>query len=168
MERESASSKFSIGSDMPKFNLKATDGNSYGDDYLKAGKASLVIFTCNHCPYVKGSEKMLNDSIADFLEEGFRVVAICSNDSIGYPDDSFEKMKEKNKIQQILIQFVRTQLRSNQTLSKDTYRALIANLNQYSKDSYQGKALLYLDAKIWAESKLKGKTIEALKQEAGG
>lgn len=77
----------------------------------------------------------------------------------------FKKMKEKNKVQQILIQFVRTQLRSNQTLSKDTYRALIDELNHYSKDSYEGKALLYLDAGIWAESKLKGKTIEAVKKE---
>lgn len=76
----------------------------------------------------------------------------------------FEKMKEKNKIQQILIRFVRTQLRPNQTLSKNTYRSLIDELNQYAKDSYEGKALLYLDAKAWAESKLRGKTIEALKQ----
>lgn len=77
----------------------------------------------------------------------------------------FKKMKEKNKVQQILIQFVRTQLRSNQTLSKDTYRALIDDLNHYSKDSYEGKALLYLDAKMWAKSKLRGTTIEAMKQD---
>lgn len=72
----------------------------------------------------------------------------------------FEKMKEKNKVQQILVQFVRTQLRSNQSLSKETYQNLIENLNKYAKDSYQGKALLYLDAKAWAESKLQSTTIE--------
>ncbi|MBY5959227.1 hypothetical protein KUV50_13825 [Membranicola marinus] len=74
----------------------------------------------------------------------------------------FKKMREKNKVQQILIQFVRTQLRSNQSLSQQTYQALIDELNLYTKDTYEGKALLYLDAMTWAESKLKGKTIETL------
>ncbi len=98
--------------------------------------------------------------LAHFEEKNFALLTHLIKSATKF----FEKMKEKNKIQQILIQFVRTQLRSNQTLSKDTYRALINNLNQYAKDSYEGKALLYLDALIWAESKLKNKTIEELKR----
>lgn len=99
--------------------------------------------------------------LAHFEEKNFALLTHLIKSATKF----FEKMKEKNKVQQILIQFVRTRLRSNQTLSKETYRALIDELNQYSKDSYQGKALLYLDAKIWAESKLRSKTIEALKLE---
>lgn len=99
--------------------------------------------------------------LAHFEERNFALLTHLVKSATKF----FEKMKEKNKVQQILIQFVRTQLRSNQTLSKDTYRNLIEHLNQYSKDTYQGKALLYLDAKIWAESKLHSKTIEALKLE---
>lgn len=102
--------------------------------------------------------------LAHFEEKNFALLTHLIKSATKF----FEKMKEKNKIQQILIQFVRTRLRSNQTLSRDTYRELIDNLNQYSKDSYQGKALLYLDAKIWAESKLKKKTIEELKLEKVG
>lgn len=99
--------------------------------------------------------------LAHFEEKNFALLTHLIKSATKF----FEKMKEKNEVQQILFQFVRTQLRPNQGLSKETYRQLIEELNHYTKDTYQGKALLYLDAKKWAESKLKGKTIEGLMQE---
>ena len=95
MERTSVSDTLTIGSSIPQFLLPATDGQSYGSNYLADAKAALVIFTCNHCPYVKGSEQQLNQTIQGFMERGLKVLAINSNDALQYPDDSFEKMKEK-------------------------------------------------------------------------
>ncbi len=95
MERTNTSEKLQIGHFLPTFSLVATDGLTYTQDYFKGAKAGLVIFTCNHCPYVKGSEVAMNQAIGRFLDQGLMVVAINANDAQQYPEDSFEKMKEK-------------------------------------------------------------------------
>jgi peroxiredoxin len=97
MERTESSSSFALGSKLPSFTLRNVD-DSYVEslEFLSSGKAALVIFTCNHCPYVKGSEVEMNKVIQEFQSQGLRVLAINSNDAEQYPDDSFEKMKEKS------------------------------------------------------------------------
>jgi peroxiredoxin len=96
MERSTVSANFSIGSDLPEFTLPCTDGSNISSrEFFATAKASLVIFTCNHCPYVKGSEAALNNVVRELLPNGLNVLAISSNDAIQYPDDSFDKMKEK-------------------------------------------------------------------------
>lgn len=95
MERDSLSQKFPIGSSLPEFALPNVDGRMLGTAYLGEGKASLVVFSCNHCPYVKGSEDMLVEVIKRFDGQGLRTVAISSNDAVKYPEDNFDKMKEK-------------------------------------------------------------------------
>lgn len=97
MQREECSVKFGIGSQMPKFVLPATDGNDYSDQYFESSKARLVIFTCNHCPYVKGSEDFFQEAILKYKDYGLKTVAISSNDAVQYPEDSFEKMKDKSE-----------------------------------------------------------------------
>ena len=97
MERDSVSNSFSIGASLPQFELPNIDGRSVGTAYLRAGKAALVAFTCNHCPYVKGSEEMLIEIVRRFESAGLKAVAINSNDAIKYPEDSFDKMKEKSE-----------------------------------------------------------------------
>jgi peroxiredoxin len=95
MERDLVSEKFPIGSTLPKFSLPNIDGNNIGSDYLMKGKGSVVVFSCNHCPYVKGSDLALSEIASRFQERGIKFVAISSNDAAQYPDDSFEKMKVK-------------------------------------------------------------------------
>lgn len=56
----------------------------------------MVIFTCNHCPYVKGSEQALIKIFRQFESKGLKAVAISSNDANQYPEDGFDKMKEKS------------------------------------------------------------------------
>lgn len=97
MERRTSSDKFPLGSALPEFNLPGVDGKSHGSAYLKSGKAALVVFSCNHCPYVKGSEEMLIDIVRDKEKEGLRTVSINSNDAVQYPEDSLHMMKEKAK-----------------------------------------------------------------------
>ena len=95
MERENISEQLKIGDKVPSFSLVGTDGLTYSESYFTGARAVLVIFTCNHCPYVKGSEEALNSLIKNFLTQGLKVVAINANDALQYPEDSFEKMKEK-------------------------------------------------------------------------
>lgn len=96
MQRETDSQKLKVGDALPQFELPATDGSSRGTAWLTQGRAALVAFTCNHCPYVKGSEEMLVKIAGQFADDGLRVVAISSNDAMQYPEDSFDKMKEKS------------------------------------------------------------------------
>ena len=95
MERTETSTECGIGCNMPEFSLPATDGQSYDQSYFDGAKACLVIFTCNHCPYVKGSEEQMNQTVVQHLEAGLKVLAISSNDAVKYPEDNFDKMKEK-------------------------------------------------------------------------
>ncbi|GAA5220982.1 hypothetical protein [Membranihabitans marinus] len=80
----------------------------------------------------------------------------------------FEKMKEKNKVQEALMKFVKTRLRPNHSMTRKAYKELILTLDEYAKDPYEGKALLYLDARIWAESKLTNTSIELIKRRQSG
>ncbi|MCO6432107.1 MAG: thioredoxin family protein [Deltaproteobacteria bacterium] len=95
MEREAKSSKFPIGSKLPIFTLPAAQGGEAGSDTLTGAKLSLVAFTCNHCPYVKGSEEMLVATVREFEGQGLRAIAISSNDAAQYPEDGFDAMKVK-------------------------------------------------------------------------
>ena len=96
MERETISIAFPLGSPLPSFELVNVDGSRLGSEYLSGAKAGLVAFLCNHCPYVKGSEDMLISIVKRFQGEGLKTLAINSNDSAKYPEDSYEKMKEKS------------------------------------------------------------------------
>ena len=97
MQRESASEKFPLGSKLPSFDLPNVDGQKIGANYFKGSKAGLVVFTCNHCPYVKGSEEMLISIIRKFEGQGLKTLAINSNDAAQYPDDSFANMQAKSR-----------------------------------------------------------------------
>lgn len=75
------------------FRLPATDGRTYALDDIRGPNGTLVLFICNHCPYVLGAlDRILRDA-RDLAAAGIGVAAICSNDAATHPDDSFEKMQ---------------------------------------------------------------------------
>ncbi|MSU90159.1 redoxin domain-containing protein [Rhodobacteraceae bacterium 2CG4] len=76
----------------PDFRLPATDGNTYSRDDIAGPKGLLVVFICNHCPYVKAVIDRIVRDAHELQELGVGVCAICANDAAAYPDDSFEKM----------------------------------------------------------------------------
>ncbi len=82
-----------LGSKAFDFSLPATDGKTYQLRDFAGSKALVIVFMCNHCPYVKAVQGRINQLAKDYLKSGVRVVGINSNDSIRYPDDSFEAMK---------------------------------------------------------------------------
>jgi len=82
-----------IGEPAPDFNLPGTDGKNYCLNSFNDKTGLIVIFSCNHCPYVMAYEDRIICVQADYKEKGIQVVAINSNDSSAYPEDSFENMK---------------------------------------------------------------------------
>jgi peroxiredoxin len=83
-----------LGTSAPAFALPDTEGRTVrlGDF---AGKPLLVMFICNHCPYVKHLAKDLAEATAKFMHKGVAVVAINSNDATRYPEDSPEAMRRE-------------------------------------------------------------------------
>lgn len=76
----------------PDFTLPATDGQTLSLTDIRGPKGTLVMFICNHCPFVLAIlDKMIRDA-ADLQELGIGVAAICSNDATTHPADSFDNM----------------------------------------------------------------------------
>ncbi len=75
------------------FQLEGIDGKSYSLEDVRGPKGTLVMFICNHCPYVKSVISRIVSDVAALQEKGIGVVAIMANDTESYPEDSFENMK---------------------------------------------------------------------------
>lgn len=75
------------------FNLPGVDGQNWSLDKSKGKNGVLILFICNHCPYVKAIQTRLVDTIKEIQALGIGVVAIMANDPKDYPEDSFENMK---------------------------------------------------------------------------
>lgn len=89
------STMLELGTKAPDFTLHdVVSGRTYSPEAFKRNKAFLVMFICNHCPYVKLIKEHLVDYATDYMPEGVGIVAISSNDIENYPEDSPEKMKE--------------------------------------------------------------------------
>ena len=84
----------SPGDIAPDFELPATDGTAYSPA-TTAGQPTVVIFTCNHCPYALAWHDRLNDVALDYEPKGVAFLAINSNDAERYPRDSFDAMKAR-------------------------------------------------------------------------
>ena len=85
------------GEKAPAFSLPATDGKTYSLSDFKGKKAILIIFMCNHCPYVVPKVKEMKRIAKDFKEKGLAVIGINPNEDENYPDDSFDNMKLYSK-----------------------------------------------------------------------
>jgi peroxiredoxin len=77
----------------PDFNLPGVDGRRWTRDDCMGDKGLLVMFICNHCPYVKAVIHRILRDARELAPLGIRCVAIMSNDPADYPEDSFENMK---------------------------------------------------------------------------
>jgi len=81
-----------LGSNLIPFSLKGTDGEIYSQNSFDDKKILVIIFMCNHCPYVKAVMERLTAIQSKFENEGVQLAGINSNDPVTYPEDSFEKM----------------------------------------------------------------------------
>jgi len=76
------------------FSLPGVGGKTYALSDLRGDKGTLIVFICNHCPYVKGAIDRIVRDAKDLAQLGVSTVAISSNDAVAYPADSFDKMAE--------------------------------------------------------------------------
>ena len=86
-----------FGQTAQSFELKSTNNEIIKLDDAKGENGTLIMFICNHCPYVKAVIKDIVEDCKNLEMLGVKSLAICSNDSINYPEDSFNKMIEFSK-----------------------------------------------------------------------
>ena len=83
-----------FGEKIYDFNLKSVDEKNYTLKDIAGKNGTLVMFICNHCPYVKAIIKELSSTTLNLKKYNINSVAIMSNDTVNYPDDSFDNMKK--------------------------------------------------------------------------
>ena len=91
------STMLDLGTEAPSFTLADPEGNSFDLSKQQIDRGLLVIFMCNHCPYVIHIREQLVQRIREYQGQGITVVAINSNDYIRHPDDSPERMAQDAK-----------------------------------------------------------------------
>jgi peroxiredoxin len=79
------------------FNLSATDGKNYSPDSFRDAKFLVIFFTCNHCPYVLGSDEMTRRTAEKYKNAGVVFAGINSNSANTYPEDDFDHMVKRMK-----------------------------------------------------------------------
>lgn len=84
-----------LGRALPAFELPGVDGRTYSNKDFSDAKALLIMFICNHCPYVKAVEDRLIELGKKVQPKGAKLVAICANDPAEYPEDGFPHLKAR-------------------------------------------------------------------------
>jgi len=84
----------SLGAKAPDFTLPATDGRTLSLSDIAGPGGTVVAFICNHCPYVVAAARRMAEDARTLMGEGFGFAAICANDAVRYPADSFDRMRE--------------------------------------------------------------------------
>ena len=85
----------SIGDKAPKFQLPDTRGASWSAPNGDGAAATVLVFTCNHCPYALAWHDRITQAARDYADRGVRFLAISSNDAERYPRDSYDAMKAR-------------------------------------------------------------------------
>jgi peroxiredoxin len=89
-----------IGAKAPEFALPATDGKTYRLTDFADAPVLVVFFTCNHCPYVVGSDEVTRQTAEKFRPQGVRFVGINANSANTHPDDDFPHMVDRMETHQ--------------------------------------------------------------------
>jgi peroxiredoxin len=84
-----------LGAQAPDFELPATDGKTYRLSDFAGAKTLIVFFTCNHCPYVIGSDEITRQTAEKYKGQGVKFVGINSNSANTHPDDDFDHMVKR-------------------------------------------------------------------------
>ena len=95
-----------FGEPAKSFDLLGTDGKRYTLDDVRGPNGLLVMFICNHCPYVKAVLDRICRDVRELKEHGIGVIGIMSNDTVNYPDDSYENMRRLAAASQLPFPYV--------------------------------------------------------------
>ena len=102
------------------FELKSTENKLLKLNDIKGKNGTLIMFICNHCPYVKAITKDIVEDCSELEKFGINSVAICSNDPINYPEDSFKNMVKFAKVNKFCFPYLND---DTQNIAK-TYNAV--------------------------------------------
>ena len=109
-----------LGESAPAFSLPSTDGRTYSLDDFAGAETLVVFFTCNHCPYVTGSDEVTRRTVEKYASRGVRFVGINSNSEVTHPDDDLDNMVTRMNVHR----FPWTYLRDLSQETARTYGAL--------------------------------------------
>ena len=128
-----------FGQKAHNFELKSTDNKILSLNDVKGENGTLIMFICNHCPYVKAVTKDIVEDCNELKKIGINSVAICANDAKNYPEDSFDNMIEFAKKNQFSFPYLNDE---TQEIAK-TYGAVCTpDFFGYNKDlelQYRGR-----------------------------
>ena len=128
-----------FGEKAKDFNLLSTEKKKISLDMVKGDNGTLVMFICNHCPYVKAVIKDIVEDVK-FLEDlGIKSVAIMSNDVKNYPEDSFENMISFSKLHNFSFPYL---IDDTQQIAKDYDAVCTPDFFGYNKNlelQYRGR-----------------------------
>lgn len=131
--------KLKINSILPEFNLPGTDGSIYSSQSFTDKKILIVIFSCNHCPYVQAYEQRIIGLQNEFKESGVQFIAISSNDASKYPEDSFDEMKKRAESKNFNFPYLYDQSQEIAIAFGATHTPQVFLFNSEKKLKYEGK-----------------------------
>jgi len=127
------------GDKLPEFALMATNGHECNPYEFNESKVIVVMFTCNHCPYVQAYENRLIELQKDFAGRGVTFIAINANDEINYPEDSFENMVKRAKEKGYNFPYLRDKTQSVARSFGASYTPEVFVFDQERKLQYHGR-----------------------------
>jgi len=134
-----ATNNLKIGSSAPDFNLPGIDGKEYSLNSFADKNALIIIFSCNHCPYVQAYEERMKQIQEDYQQKGVTVIAINSNEDVNYQDDSFENMKKRADEQNFNFLYLRDDDQSVARAYDATHTPEIFLFDEDRKLAFHGK-----------------------------
>jgi thiol-disulfide isomerase/thioredoxin len=128
-----------LDSNCPDFSLKSVDGKSYSRKDFANAKATVILFICNHCPYVKAIEDRMIALAHEYSRKGVVFVGVCSNDAADHPDDRPEELFKRWKAKHYDFPYL---VDIDQTMARDFGAVCTPDIYVYDskhKLSYRGR-----------------------------
>jgi peroxiredoxin len=158
-----------FGEKIHDFSLKSVDEKKYSLKDLSGSKGTLIMFICNHCPYVKAVIKDIVNTANELKKVGINSIAIMSNDTENYPEDRFEKMKDFSKNNSFSFSYL---IDEDQSVAKKFGAVCTPDFfgyNNHGELQYRGRIIATKDLKPLENSKneLKEAMLEVAKTGKG-
>jgi len=128
-----------LGSACPDFTLKSVDGKTFSRKDFAKSKATVIMFICNHCPYVKAIEDRILALAHEYAKKGVAFIGVCSNDPTDHPDDRPEELLKRWKSKQYGFPYL---VDDSQTMAREFGAVCTPDIYAYDanlKLSYRGR-----------------------------
>ncbi len=131
--------KLKIDSVIPSFSLTGVDDKTYNLNSFLDKKILIIIFSCNHCPYVQAYEDRIISLQNEFVKDKVQIIAINSNDDVKYPDDSFAEMKKRSELKGFNFPYLRDEAQDIAKAFGATHTPQVFLFDNERKLKYEGK-----------------------------